>query len=176
MEELRKELKKENPKYNYDIDGLMELVKPYKISTDDIKVYDKNKKNEIESIFISIYRCYPKTHTTMEFCKEKNHHGDVITMSDKVFRANIPGLYRYCDESIDIILKWQRGHKLILEIDQELIRMDIHNIEKVKDYIINLMEAEAIKKTVDKGDTQIIDISNLKEMIKDGTGIEVPGV
>lgn len=172
MEELNNEVKR----FTYDIDGLMELVKPYKISTDDIKVYDKKKKNEVESIFISIYRCYPKTHTTMEFCKEKNHHGDVITMSDKIFKANIPGLYRYCDESIDIILKWQKGHKLILDIDQELIRMNIHNIEKVKDYVIDLLDSQVIKDRVDPKDTKIIDMSNLKEMIKDGTGIEVPGV
>lgn len=172
MEELNNEVKR----FTYDIDGLMELVKPYKISTDDIKEYDKKIDNRDECTFISIYRTYPKTHITMEFCKEINHHGDIITMSDKVYRSCIPGLYRYCKESIDIILKWQKGHKLILEIDQELIRMNIHNIEKVKDYVIDLLDSQVIKQKVDPKDTKIIDMSNLKEMIKDGTGIEVPGV
>lgn len=166
-----------NRKFTYDIDGLMELMKPYNISTDDVYPYDKKKKNESECVFINIYRCYPKTHINMEFCKEKNHHGDVITMSDKVFRSLIPGLYRYCEETIDIILKWQRGHKLILDIDQELIRMDIHNIEKVKDYVIDLLESEVIKDKIDKNDTQVIDIANLKEMIKDGNaGFEVSNI
>ena len=177
MEELRKEEVKKEIKISYDIDGLMELVKPFKISTDDVEQYDKKRKNDAFCIFVSIYRCYPKTHITVEFCKEKNQHGDIITMSDKIFRANIPGLYKYCDESIDTILKWQRGHEMILGIDKNLINMEITDIEKVNNYIIDLLDSKEIEKTVDKKDTQVINISKLKEALKDDTGkFEIPSV
>jgi hypothetical protein len=128
-------LEMDEKKYFYDVDGLFQLMEPFKTSTNDIKSFDKKTNNRSACLFISIYRGYPKTQIRVDLCKEKNHQGDLISISDLIYRSSILGLYKYCNETIDIIQKWQKGHNLILKIDKELIKMDIENIEKVKELI-----------------------------------------
>ena len=113
-------------KYCYDVDGLIRLMEPFKTTTDNIKS---------SCLFISIYRGYPKIQIRVDSCKEKNHHGDLISISNIIYRSSIPELYECCNETIEIIKNWQKGHNLILDIDKELIKMDIENIKKVREFI-----------------------------------------
>jgi hypothetical protein len=164
--------------YCYDIDGLMRLMKPFKTSTDNIEAYNKSQKNHSKARFISIYRTYPKTHILVDLCTKKNQHGDVISISDKIYRTCMPGLYKYCDDSIEILQKWQYGHNLVLEIDRELIKMDIVDIEKVKDFIYELKDKREIEnKEKEKRDTETITMEKIKELIPDASGkLEIPSV
>jgi hypothetical protein len=168
--------------YFYDIDGLMRLMKPFKTSTDNIEAYNEKEKNHDKARFISIYRTYPKTHILVDLCTRKNKQGDVISISDKIYRTCMPGLYTYCDESIEILQKWQYGHNLVLEIDKELIKMNVLDIEEVQDFIYDLKdkrdkeekekEEEKLKK-----DTETITMDKIKELIPDASGeFEVPSV
>jgi hypothetical protein len=164
--------------YCYDIDGLMRLMKPFKISTDDIEIFNEKKENRDKGLFISIYRTYPKTHMLVDLCIRKNQQGDIISISDKVYRTCMPGLYKYCDESIEILQKWQYGHNLILEIDKELIKMDVTDIEKIKNFIYELKD-QKIKQYEEnlKKDTETINMDKIKELIPDDSGkFEVPSV
>jgi hypothetical protein len=122
-------------KYFYDVDGLFQLMEPFKTSTDDIKCLAEGANNRSACLFISIYRGYPKILIRVDLCKEKNHHGDLISISNIIYRSSIPGLYKYCNETETILQNWQKGHNLILDIDKELIKMDIENIKKVKELI-----------------------------------------
>lgn len=122
-------------KYFYDVDGLIRLMEPFKTTTDNIKSFDKKANNRSACLFISIYRGYPKIQIRIDLCKEKNHHGDLISISNIIYRSSIPELYECCNETIEIIKNWQKGHNLILDIDKELIKMDIENIKKVREFI-----------------------------------------
>lgn len=113
----------------YDIDGLMYYMKPFKVSTEDI-----NK----DGIFINILRNYPNTTIKTYCCKRKNANGDIYTFSDEIFKYLIPGLYRYCPETIEIITKWLKGYQMISDIKNQLITMNEYDIGKVIIYIKEL--------------------------------------
>jgi len=120
----------------YNIKGLLKLMRPYSSSTKDIKT------NEV---FISISQTYPKTIIKVEYCKDRGVRGDLYTMSDNIYRQNIPGIYKYCPESIEVIQLWQKGYNMIIDIDRELVEMDIKDIENIKKHVNGIKNLKIIK-------------------------------
>ena len=57
--------------------------------------------------------------------------------------------------------------------------MDMLSIEKVSEFVNNIIDSQTIENHVNNNDTEVINITKLKEMIKDGgkSGkIEVPNI
>jgi hypothetical protein len=110
----------------YDIENLINKMIYFKESTNNIKM---------GSPFISIYRTYPITKITVEMVKHKTVNGDIITMSDNIYKANISCIYKYNEETINIILDWQEGYNLISDINKKLILMSISDIKQINKII-----------------------------------------
>ena len=148
----------------YGIDNLIDYMRPHKtdiqkiqaitfIMKDEETVFSEYTKQYIkDSIFISILIGYPETRITREICLSKDKLGGVRTYTNQIFR---PGsmVYKYNEETIEIVSKWNYGRNMIDLIQKDLKNLNIQEIECVKAYI------KKNQKKI-KGDVRINEIFN----------------
>lgn len=116
----------------YNLESLISKLEPYKTSVKQLDVGD---------VFIHIIIGTPKSHINLEYIKLKNKYGDAITISDKAI-TGFTIIYKYCEQTIDIVQNWNKGHNFIKNINENLIHLNLLNLAEVDNHIQIILREE----------------------------------
>jgi len=142
----------------HSIDSLIEIMNPYKIKSDEIIPINFIMKNELDlysdsetmrekvkqSQFISIIRGKPYTEIHRQTCMGKDSKGAIITVTNQIFVYNSNYIYKYSDETINIVQKWLYIDKLINDININLQRLDVEDLRKIRNYLLGVESLQTI--------------------------------
>lgn len=147
----------------HSIDGLVEQMNDYKVSSDDIipikfimkdeiGLYsdDKDIKEKVKNCqFISIIRGKPHTEIKRQTCIGKDSKGAIITATKETFMYNNPFMYKYDETTLKIVTDWLYTDKLINQINNQLIKLEIEDLE----YFIKFLNNNKDYKNINLKDT-----------------------
>ena len=135
----------------YSLEKLYQQMNQYKIDSTSIKPIsfifkseeqifsDLEKENEYkkmkDSVFISIIKTYPKIRILIECCVSRDTQGGIITHRNNLYRPGQYGLYQWSKETINIIKNFNKGYRLIEDINKILIEKNIEELKEIKNYI-----------------------------------------
>ena len=134
----------------YSLEYLMDIMRPHKIKTSDIKpiefiMKDENqifseeeKKRVRESIFISIVSTQPKINILRECCVAIDSKGGVVTHLNNLYMPFQSGIYAYNKTTIEIVSKWNYGFNMIRDINEHLATLEIDDFAEVIKFINDL--------------------------------------